>query len=162
VAAPRPRQPNRGGADATANRSEPLLLKVRAPDVQAAVTVLGRRIEVSGEVIELQNVDLRSAYLGNANLRSAIIGRAMLALADLEKADLTNAWLRRTNFRGADMKHAILRGAVRQDTILSGADLYGADLSGANFHNAKCDDDTVWPREFNWKAAGVKHQPKAV
>jgi hypothetical protein len=87
--------------DATANRSEPLPVKVRAPDVHAAVTVLSRRIEVSSEIIELQNVDPRSAYLGSANLRGAIIGRAMLALADLERADLTNAWLRRTKFRGA-------------------------------------------------------------
>jgi hypothetical protein len=142
---------------ATNDRPEPLLLKVRAPDVQAAVTVLGRRMEVPGEIIELQNVDLRSAYLGGANLRRAIIGRAMLASADLEKADLTKAWLRRTNFRDADMKGAVLRRAILQDTILYGADLSGADLADADLRNAKFDNATVWPRGFDWQSAGLKH-----
>jgi len=56
--------------------AEPPLLKIRAPDIQAAATVLGRRIEVPGEIIELQSADLRAAYFGDANLRGAITGHA--------------------------------------------------------------------------------------
>jgi hypothetical protein len=44
---------------------------------------LGRRAELPGEVIELQSVDLRSAYLGDSNFRRAILGRSILARADL-------------------------------------------------------------------------------
>jgi hypothetical protein len=141
--------------------SEPPLLKIRAPDVQAALTVLGRRVEIPEEVIELQNVDLRSAYLGGANLRRAIIARAMLAQAGAldQTIDLTDAHLRRTNFRRALLTHAILRGADLRDTILCGADLSGADLSGADLHNATCDDGTTWPSGFDWRAAGVTHKP---
>jgi Pentapeptide repeats (8 copies) len=97
--------------DVTASeRTDPPLLKIRAPDVQAAITVLGRRVEVPDEVIELQDVDLRHAYLGGANLRRVIMARAMLGPADLERADFTDAWLRRTNVRGADLTRAVLRG----------------------------------------------------
>jgi hypothetical protein len=46
--------------------SELPLLRIRVPDVQAAITVLGRRCAVPGEVIELQSVDLRVAYLADA------------------------------------------------------------------------------------------------
>lgn len=142
-------------------RSEPLLLKIRAPDVQAAITVLGRRFEIPEEIIELQNVDLRSAYLGGANLRRAIIARAMLAQAGAldQTIDLTDSHLRRTNFRKASLTHAILRGADLRDAILCGADLSGADLSGADLHNATCDDGTTWPSGFDWRAAGVTHKP---
>jgi hypothetical protein len=148
---------------ASSERSEPPMLKIRAPDVQAAITVLSRRIEIPEEIIELQNVDLRGAYLGGANLRRAIIGRAMLARAGsgFETVDLTNAHLRRTNFRGAVLTHAILRGADLRDTILCGADLSGADLSDADLRNARCDDGTIWPVGFDWQAAGVTSEPAA-
>lgn len=140
------------------NASEPPLLKVRAPDVQAAVTVLGRRCELPGEVIELQSVDLRAAYLGNANLQRAILGRSMLAKADLSRADLSDAWLRRVNFRGANLTAVVLHRAMLCDSILSGANLSGADLTGADLQQAKCDDTTVWPEGFEWRAAGVTHE----
>ena len=125
--------------------SELPLLRIRAPDVQAAVTVLGRRCAVPREVIELQSVDLRVAYLGDANLQGAILGRSMLAGADLSRADLSDVNLRGTNLTGV-----ILRRAV-----LSGADLAGADLTAADLQRAKCDGRTIWPEKFDWHAAGV-------
>lgn len=107
------------------------LLKIRAPDVQAGLTALGRRMECPGEVIELQSTDLRVSYLGGANLRGAILGRAMLTLSDLTDADLSEAWLRRTNFRGSILINCNLRKAVLRDAILREADLTNADLRAA-------------------------------
>jgi hypothetical protein len=125
--------------------SELPLLRIRAPHVQAAITVLGRRCAVPGEVLGLQSVDLRVAYLGDANLHGAILGRSMLAGADLSRADLSDVNLRGTNLTGV-----ILRRAV-----LSGADLARADLTAADLQQARCDGTTIWPEGFDWGAAGV-------
>jgi uncharacterized protein YjbI with pentapeptide repeats len=137
------------------------LLKVRAPDVQAAVTVLGRRCELPEEVIELQSVDLRAAYLGRAHLHGAILGRSMLAGADLSGADLSDAWLRRANFRGANLTGVSLRGANLCDSILSGATLSGADLTAADLRRAEYDETTTWPEGFDWREAGVTRETAA-
>ncbi|MEV4146977.1 pentapeptide repeat-containing protein [Amycolatopsis sp. NPDC049691] len=135
------------------------LLKVRAPDVQAALTVLGRRLEVPGEAIELQSTDLRACYLGQAALRGAFLGRAMLAGSDLTGCKLSGAWLRRANLRGVAASGADFRGAVLRDAILRGADLTGADLRGADLSNAdlteatlegvRVDEATAWPDGFD-------------
>jgi hypothetical protein len=135
--------------------SELPLLKVRAPDVQAAITILGRRTELPGEVIELQSVDLRSAYLGDSNFRRAIFGRSILAQSDLSRADLSDAWLRRANLRDAVLAGARLRGAVLRNAVLCGTDLSEADLSGADLRDAKCNEATIWPAGFDWEVAGV-------
>ena len=124
--------------------SELSLLRIRAPHVQA-ITVLGRRCAVPGEVLGLQSVDLRVAYLGGANLHGAILGWSMLAGADLSGAELSDV-----NLRGANLTGVILRRA-----ILSGADLARADLTAADFQQARCDGTTIWPEGFDWGAAGV-------
>jgi hypothetical protein len=103
--------------------SELPLLKIRAPDVQTAITVLGRRVELPAEIIELQSVDLRSAYLGDANFRRAILGRSILAEADLSHSDLSDSWLRRVNFRDAILTGVRLRRAVLRNAVLCGAAL---------------------------------------
>jgi len=131
------------------------LLKVRAPDVQAALTVLGRRSELLDEVVELQSADLRFCYLGGANLRRAIISRAMAASADFSGCNLAEAWLRRSNFRDAKFVNADLRGATLCDAILVGADFSGADLAGAVLTNAVFDDATRWPSGFTLHTEAV-------
>jgi uncharacterized protein YjbI with pentapeptide repeats len=155
---------------APGDQSDIPLLKVRASDIQAALTALGRRTEVPGEAIELQSTDLRACYLGGANLRGSFMGRAMLALSDLTNADLSQAWLRRTNFRGAilincDLRNAVLTEAILRQADLAGANLAGADLGGADVSEtdlsrtiltgARSDHDTIWPDGFDWKLAGV-------
>jgi hypothetical protein len=134
------------------------LLKIRAPDIQAAATVLGRRIEIPDEIVELQSADLRAAYLGNANLRRCVIGRAMLALSDLSGSDLSEAHMRAASLRGALLVNAKLSGANLKDADLRGADLSGADLSGADLRNARCDEATMWPGGFDWISAGVTQE----
>jgi hypothetical protein len=95
-------------------------LRTRAPDVQAALTVLGRgpfpkpvRLEATdADRVDLREVDLRKADLGGADLRGARLWDAKLQEARLGRADLQGALLGRADLRGADLGHADLRGAL--------------------------------------------------
>ena len=122
-------------------------------DVQAAVTVLGRRdasrdrqgapldlghtnlphVALAGANFKdasLRRTNLRGAALRRTNLRDADLTRANLQDADLTGADLSNACLRGANLQHAGLK-ADLRGAVLTDANLRGACLTDGDLSHA-------------------------------
>lgn len=126
------------------------MLKIRAPDVQIAMTVLGRsplcdeRLKPdSKELLDLSRTDLRRASLSGAHL------------------ERVNLW--RTRLDGANLKDAHLQGAVLEEASVGrfdpqswrykdGADLSGADLTGAqlngvkDLHEAKTSDSTLgWP-----------------
>jgi uncharacterized protein YjbI with pentapeptide repeats len=216
-----PRLP--GQDPATAPIDEVRELQVRAPDVQASLTVLGRggfaRPEGQGDRLDLHAVDLRharlrgvhlerayllgahleradlvsahlegaylmSAHLEMANLEDAHLNGVNLYDAHLEDAQLANADLRAdlvsahleeanlmgvnlegANLGGADLKGAGLVGANLARAHLGSANLAGADLQsadleeanlgGADLIGAVADDDTGWPEEFDWRAAGV-------
>ena len=122
-------------------------LQFRKPDVQAVVSILGRRrTAADDEALLLARVDLRRAYLRRldlerANIRNAslrgIQGRnARLRGAVLKQSDLTRAILDSADLRQADLQRAGLTDAILSDAILSGADLRGADLRGANLTRA--------------------------
>jgi uncharacterized protein YjbI with pentapeptide repeats len=131
-------------------------LRLRVPDVQAALTVLGRRaVSPDDPPLDLRRLDLRSAdllganldaaNLGAADLRGADLGAADLGAADLDGADLHDANLvaadlGSANLGGADLRSADLDGADLYDANLRGADLVGADLDGANLHDANLDE----------------------
>jgi pentapeptide repeat protein len=90
------------------------------PDVQAAITVIGRRdlqLRHDGQVIDLEQANLTRARLMYANLAGAL----------LTDANLTRANLFRTNFTGAYLTGANLTNAV----YLNGAILTHAHLDGA-------------------------------
>ena len=134
------------------------------PDIQAAVTVLGRRdarrdiqpIHLNGA--DLTATDLRDANLGGADLteatlRDADLTRADLAGAtlrdaDLTRADLTEATPRRADLGGADLAEAILRsvdlrGADLHAATLTSATLTRADLTGAFLGGADLTEATL-------------------
>lgn len=95
-------------------------------DVQAAITVIGRRDyqKEQGEekrILDLSSTNLTQVYLTGANLQGV----------HLEKANLTGIHLERANLEGANLKGANLEGAN-----LEGANLEGANLEGANLKNA--------------------------
>ncbi|MBV8886786.1 MAG: pentapeptide repeat-containing protein [Chroococcidiopsidaceae cyanobacterium CP_BM_RX_35] len=97
-----------------------------ATDVQAALTVIGRRDsrkDPEGNRIVLNFANLRKAHLLGADLREAHLLGADLSGADLLGADLSGAHL-----LGADLSGVHLLGAILRETDLSGADLSGADL----------------------------------
>lgn len=116
-----------------------------AADVQAVLTVLGRRMR-SHEKREEQRLDLRRTDLRGVDLSDLHLERACLLEAHLEGADLqglhlegadlrraylTNADMVEANLKGADLREAHLESAYLVEAHLEGADLGGAHLEGA-------------------------------
>jgi hypothetical protein len=89
-----------------------------ATDIQAILTVLGRRARTFGKG-EDQCLDLTHTALRGANLREA----------HLEEADLWGAYL-----EGANLGHAHLEGAF----------LWGAHLEGASLWDAHLEKASLW------------------
>ncbi|MFG1804620.1 pentapeptide repeat-containing protein [Micromonospora carbonacea] len=91
-------------------------------DIQAAITVLGRRDTTRDQDpldlarANLTGADLTGANLARANLTGAILDGANLARANLAGADLTGA-----NLLGANLLGANLDGATLFVTNLEGA-----------------------------------------
>jgi hypothetical protein len=104
-----------------------LPLQFRAPDAQAALTVLCRS-PLSDE---------RIASDGRLNLSRADLRRADLRRAQLQRADLWSARLEGADLRGAHLEGAILERAnfgrfePENPAYQQGADLSDADLTGA-------------------------------
>ena len=147
-------------------------LQYRAPVVQVALSVLGRRPRYRDEMpLNLSRVDLRGAFLSHARLSSAMVrhtnlARAQLVEVQLENADLEDADLRQANLQRARLTGANLRKAYLQDADMRGADLRRADLHGANLHGASLHGalldsahadptTTEWPEGFKPVHAGV-------
>ena len=131
----------------------------RAPDVQAAISVLGRGrfsdvrlwVDKGIRVLDLSEADLRNADLSNLDLRGAWMIQTKLYQASLLEADLS--WV---DFDHASMQHVIANlanfsnasfhsvdgkdgsfyGAKFDGAILQGADLQGAGLERASFRDA--------------------------
>ena len=99
---------------------DPIELKPVTTDIQAVLTVLGRR-RVEHEPGH-QRLDLTLSDLGGATLARGNLNRAKLTLANLVHANLESADLESAAFRGANLK---------------GADLEGANLKGANLKGAQ-------------------------
>ena len=97
------------------------------PDVQAAITALGRRRAER----DLGPVDLAGADLTDADLTGADLGGAVLARANLSGADLGGARLTGANLDGADLTDADLTDADLADADLARAEFAGAELTGA-------------------------------
>jgi hypothetical protein len=93
--------------------------EVPRADVQAALTVLGRRPIRS----ERRRLDLRGSDLRGANLEAA----------RLNGANLGGVWLDGANLRGTAMEHTYLGGGAR----LQHANLYRARLGGADMHRTR-------------------------
>jgi len=115
-----------------------------ASDVQAILTVLGRRSlqsESEEHRLNLNNTDLRGANLHKAQLAGVSLVGAHLEGADLgncslEKADLRGAYLNQAdlvqaNLKGADLRQGHLEGAYVVEAQLENADLGSARLDGA-------------------------------
>ena len=117
--------------------------RMTRPDVQAALTVIGRRNPKYDSMwINLRAAVLPRANLIYANLTNVVLTDADLTDAKLSSADLSGAILIGTDFTravqiGADLSGAILVEANLTRTNLIGADLSRADLTRADFTDAK-------------------------
>ena len=112
------------------------LLVCPAADIQAIITVLGRRdlnYEREKQVLDLHNIDVHGANLSGADLSGANFYEADLSGvsfvgAKLMETQFIGAILRNANFLQADLRVANFRWAN-----LSGAVFFGADLRKAAF-----------------------------
>ena len=112
------------------------------PDIQAAVTVVGRRnpkrdirpIDLTGA--NLFGADLTDAKSDDVSLFGATLTRVAGTGADLALANLTRADLTRANLARADLTGANLAGADLTRADLTGADLTAATLAGATLAGA--------------------------
>ena len=127
-----------------------------APDIQAALDVIGRRRHTyrdgESQRLDLRGTDLRRANLAGAKLAGTILSEvrfeeanlagigleeAILRAAHLENSNLADAkmqgaFLLNTSLNGARLRNANLQGAFLSGTRFDGADLLGADLTDAN------------------------------
>jgi hypothetical protein len=114
-----------------------------ATDIQAAITVIGRRAAGTG-VVDLTGPHIFGRHAAgtgvvdftNSHISKADLGGADLSFAALTKADLTKALLSFTKLIRADLRDANLSGANLIGADLSFADLLNANLSGAALVNA--------------------------
>jgi len=108
------------------------------PDVQAALTVIGRRDATHDrQPIDLSNVDLTRANLTSADLTGANLHSAILDQANLAKAVLPGADLSATLAAGVDLSDANLAGAnLVAAGLIDGANLMRANLASAILHGA--------------------------
>jgi hypothetical protein len=136
-------------------------IKSVRPDVQAAITVVGRRdtkrdvliIDLANAQLdgaELTNAEFRGANFTDARLRGAFFTEANLSGAHLNGADLSGAYFGNTNLTEARIEGAHLKGAFLQGAMLAGARLVGADLTDADLTFAILEDADLtrvsWPR----------------
>jgi hypothetical protein len=123
----------------TANTS-----KSPATDVQAALSVIGRRKPGDGDV-NLSGANIHGANLSGANLSGAFLSNANLSEAALNSANLAGlevsaGVIRFTDLRGVNLGLADLGGANLSVTELTHADLHGADLRNATLKDADLGD----------------------
>ena len=117
--------------------------RTRPPtDVQAALTVLGRRVlaQDTDAPISLAHTALAGATLTGAHLERALLSGANLEGADLFKANLAAADLEGASLRGAGLLLANLNDTVLWGANVEGARLYGANLEGAALKGANMKD----------------------
>jgi uncharacterized protein YjbI with pentapeptide repeats len=132
-----------------------------APDVQAALSVLGRRDpHLDGErtLLRLSDVDLRGASLRGGHFERVRLRRAHLEGARLEGAHLQGAKLRDAHFEGADFSadpEEGLEPANLEGASVEGANFEGANLVGARLRDVVYNRHTRWPLGFDPKAANA-------
>jgi uncharacterized protein YjbI with pentapeptide repeats len=154
-------EPILGEGGGTKRFSAPGSVPEISADIQAILTVLGRRTltyqEGEEHRLDLVHTHLQGAVLTGANLNGALLSGANLQRAmlyksnladaaldesDLQACNLNYADLQRANLRKARLEKAYLMSAKLQHgklagATLSGADLRGADLRGAELESAK-------------------------
>lgn len=106
-----------------------------APDVQAALDVIGRRRH-SYKDGENHRLDLRGTDLRRANLAGAKFAGAILSEVHLEEANLAGISLEDAILRETHLEHANLAEAKMERTYLSNSWLNGTTLRSANLREA--------------------------
>lgn len=115
-----------------------------APDIQAALDVIGRRRhgyqEGESQRLDLRRTDLRRADLAGAKFAGAILGEVHLEAANLSGIHLEDAILRETHLEYADLTEAEMERTFLLNGRLHGARLRAADLRQAYLAGARFDE----------------------
>jgi uncharacterized protein YjbI with pentapeptide repeats len=126
----------------------PLLSPSLAVDIQAILTVLGRRLQIYGKgehfPLDMRRTDLRRANLAGAHLEGVILSAAHLDEANLADAHLKKATLMYTSLVRANLNSAYLEEALLVEADLKDANLIGAHLEGAVLHRARLEGTSLW------------------
>jgi hypothetical protein len=132
-----------------------------ATDIQAVLTVLGRRKyrydqkEEKGRLnltnTDLRGLDLMSANIEGADLRRAHLERANLWGVHLEGTDLALAHLEGANLTGVHMEEAILTEAHLEKAILVRSNFERSFLGGTHF------EGILYFIEVNLKGANLQN-----
>lgn len=154
---PWPPDPKYPRPETDATGSELAELRIYAPDVQAAMTILGKH---TAPWYDVDGLRFRYCDLRRVNLSGGHFERARFT-----EAHLVRAWMISTQLAGASLRDADLTGADLSDANLSGANLRGTVftgtmLAGVNFQDAAFDDSTIWPEGFSLTSLPL--QKKAV
>jgi hypothetical protein len=136
---------------------EPPDLQISGPEIQAAMTVLGRRkIAIGDPALNLSHIDLRSANLDQGNFQRTSFFGSCLNGTTMQQAKFGCA-----DFRAAHLEGVFIAGSHFQHADFSGAFLDGTRaLMDAKLEDAAADGSTVWPAGFDWKVAGVRPNTK--
>lgn len=144
--APRPEPPARRTKDVASSvadiapagmpAAERPFLPVRAPDVQAALTILGRwrkRLREPSPVLDLHDAELQGADLTYAELQGTHLDKAELQGAILDDAELQGAWASEATRWPEGWDHDRARAAGVQFVDLSESSVPGeADVRSAD------------------------------
>jgi len=122
--------------ESSGGRSEPIEAPAPDLDIQAIMTVLGRRprsyLHGESEVLDLHETNLSGANLSGTNLSGTNLSDTNLSGANLSGANLSNPHFLETNLSGADLSRTNFSEAVLVYSDLSRANLSGANLSGVH------------------------------
>ena len=121
--------------------------EVPAPDVAAALTVIGRLVASRRDELtrnlDMSQAELCVAYAPKSKLAGVWFRHSDLRGAILDGADLTGAGLVSADLTGAHLPEAKLVNSNLKDATLNKADLCGAKLSGADLQGAKLEDTNL-------------------
>jgi|GEM_PF-366608 len=112
-----------------------------AEDLQAAVTVIGRRGRVewekeNGKRIDFTGAILRGVIFKKAELAGAIFSGAEMQSANFKEACLQSAELVSTNVQGAIFDNAQMQNAYFKETQLQGVSFFNTRLQLTRFENS--------------------------
>jgi len=116
--------------------------KRTAPDIQAILTVIGRRR--SEYDVRDQHLDLKQIGLLFADLRGSEFARATFSDGALVRADLRCARLHRSDLSGTELCWGQLDGADLREADLTMCNVYRASVERGDFRSAK-----LWGARLN-------------
>lgn len=143
----------------TKETEEPEIANAKKPatEIQAILTVLGRRKrdrkrEGNGQHLDLSNSDLRGADFLHAHLEGTWFDNSYLERAVFDDAHLETAWFGNAYLKRANFSQAYLRSTKFYRAHLEGADFILAQLERAEFSEAHLDDASFFGANLDGQA----------